>query len=97
MLSEVILKIRNCRYCNRDLTPQSISNTNQKALADICNSTKCQNIAKNACNKLLPCGHSCLGLKNDITCLPCMNETCSKDIPEMAAQRSKDYCRLCST
>lgn len=97
MLSEIILKIRNCRYCNRELNEQTICNTTQKAIADICNSPKCQNTVKNACNKLLACGHPCLGLKNDVTCLPCMNQSCSKDKQEMVSQRSKDYCRLCST
>lgn len=96
MLSQVASKYRNCRYCNKELTIKNLSQNAQKALVDVCNSTKCQKQAKEACNKMLACGHPCPGLRNDL-CMPCLNQACCRDKADMTGQKGKDYCKLCST
>ena len=48
----------------------------------------------NKCNKTLFCGHNCNGFKDEITCLPCLDEKCQK--PDSAVNLST-ICVLCQS
>jgi E3 ubiquitin-protein ligase MYCBP2 len=61
-----------CRYCDNPITEKNINKSNIAAHSDICSSKDCQDIAKGACNKTLPCSHPCSGVKDEKKCLPCL-------------------------
>jgi E3 ubiquitin-protein ligase MYCBP2 len=54
-----------------------------KGLQDICEEKECQQKAANACQKVLPCNHSCGGYKDEAKCLECFTENCG-EINEIA-------------
>lgn len=45
----------------------------------------------------MPCGHACLGCKEEIQCLPCLNEDCAKNSKVGLTQNEDDYCNICFT
>lgn len=53
-----------------------------------------QEHARNACNKLHPCGHMCGGIKGETVCLPCLHG-CSSN-PTLK-QDADDMCMICFT
>lgn len=74
-----------CRFCDEEL-----KNGDNKEL-QVCKNEECQNKLKICCNKKLPCGHYCIGLKDDTECIECHNEECvnEDDIND------NDYCSIC--
>ena len=50
---------------------------------------------KSACTKMLECGHACCGFRGEASCLPCLNEKCCEDNPELIGQKGDDYCSIC--
>lgn len=74
---------RKCRYCDEPITEKNARLSAPKALSDICNAKECQELAKGACDKILECGHSCYGSKGEKKCLPCLNEKCAEENPEL--------------
>ncbi|XP_035719406.1 E3 ubiquitin-protein ligase MYCBP2-like isoform X2 [Vespa mandarinia] len=77
-----------CRFCG------TTGNTGLLAIGNICADHDCQEHAKNACNKVHPCGHICGGVKNEKTCLPCLHR-CSADSD--LKQDADDMCMICFT
>jgi len=53
-----------------------------------------QEHARNACNKLHPCGHMCGGIKGEVVCLPCLHGCSSK---LALKQDADDMCMICFT
>ncbi|XP_021915277.1 E3 ubiquitin-protein ligase MYCBP2-like, partial [Zootermopsis nevadensis] len=53
-----------------------------------------QEHARNACNKLHPCGHMCGGIKGEAVCLPCLHGCSAK--PTLK-QDADDMCMICFT
>ena len=53
-----------------------------------------QEHARNACNKLHPCGHMCGGIKGEGVCLPCLHGCSSK---LALKQDADDMCMICFT
>jgi hypothetical protein len=49
-----------------------------------------------ACDKLLPCGHYCGGLRDDTVCLPCLHGCVSTDAV-LLLQDADDMCMICFT
>lgn len=43
-----------------------------RAFDDVCDSKECELKIKNACSKILKCGHSCNGFIKEKKCLPCL-------------------------
>jgi len=82
-----------CRFCEAAI-PQ-VNNQNG-ALANVCDSEECQKLKINCCGKTLACGHACLGCKEEIKCLPCLNEDCVKNTVELT-QNEDDFCGICWT
>lgn len=52
--------------------------------------------AKNACAKMLACGHQCGGIKNEEDCLPCLHG-CHAAGQVTLKQDADDMCMICFT
>lgn len=46
------------------------------AFKEVCRSPDCIDLMGKSCDKILICGHPCCGIKNEKTCLPCLNPEC---------------------
>lgn len=57
----IILWFRKCRYCHNVLPKGYMSETGIKTFDDICDSDECTSLTKEACSKMLACGHPCYG------------------------------------
>eukprot|EP00825_Cyclidium_porcatum_P039779 TRINITY_DN4898_c0_g1_i1.p1 TRINITY_DN4898_c0_g1~~TRINITY_DN4898_c0_g1_i1.p1 ORF type:complete len:436 (-),score=56.00 TRINITY_DN4898_c0_g1_i1:71-1378(-) len=86
------LKARHCRFCDKQI--QKIDETKPQALQDLCEEPDCIERSTLVCTKILPCGHSCCGLKNETTCPPCFLEKC-KEKNQLQQQGEDDYCNIC--
>lgn len=65
---------------------------------DVCNKQECVDNMNKACDKILPCGHSCYGFRGETKCLPCLNEDCVKKNPQLTLEaKDDDYCPICYT
>ncbi|CAD5232657.1 unnamed protein product [Bursaphelenchus xylophilus] len=74
-----------CRFCQNPLKPDETK-------TGVCGYNECQDMLKDACMKILPCGHWCPGISGEKECLPCF--TCpSSD----SKQDSDDLCVICFT
>ena len=49
---------------------------------------------RNACTKLLSCGHWCGGVRGETECLPCLQH-CARDV--QLKQDADDMCMICFT
>ncbi|KAI6189442.1 RCR-type E3 ubiquitin transferase [Aphelenchoides bicaudatus] len=76
----------NCRFCTNPL--KSDTDIHQ----GVCTYSECQELLKDACKKLLPCGHFCSGILNETKCLPCF--TCPSTDNK---QDGDDLCVICFT
>ncbi|XP_063236464.1 E3 ubiquitin-protein ligase MYCBP2 isoform X2 [Bacillus rossius redtenbacheri] len=77
-----------CRFCG------ATGSSGLLAIGNICADQECQEHARHACSKLLPCGHVCGGIKGESPCLPCLHG-CSAD-PGLK-QDADDMCMICFT
>ncbi|KAL6054132.1 E3 ubiquitin-protein ligase highwire [Balamuthia mandrillaris] len=57
-----------------------------------CNSVECQLKNRASCRRLLPCNHPCGGIRDESSCLDCLQPSCQRD---PSAQRADDYCVIC--
>lgn len=44
---------------------------------------------------MLPCGHACRGFAGEKKCMPCLDEKCCAENPELLGQKGDDYCPIC--
>jgi len=59
----------------------------------VCTAPECIERRGNSCDKKLPCGHLCHGVKGEMVCLPCMDPSCkNEDDPGL-----EDFCNICWT
>lgn len=66
-----LVQLKHCRFCGNSLeTPQELLNA-------VCAHEDCTQFLDVACDKVLPCGHYCGGIKGEESCLPCL--TCHSD------------------
>jgi hypothetical protein len=53
---------------------------------------------RKTCDKVHACGHPCCGFVNEAQCLPCLDEKCVKDNPDLTLGKHGDeYCGICYT
>eukprot|EP01113_Clastostelium_recurvatum_P028125 TRINITY_DN3404_c0_g1_i3.p1 TRINITY_DN3404_c0_g1~~TRINITY_DN3404_c0_g1_i3.p1 ORF type:complete len:759 (-),score=94.38 TRINITY_DN3404_c0_g1_i3:10-2286(-) len=45
--------------------------------ATVCSGLECQAKAERACTRILPCGHSCCGVRDEEACLACLDPACA--------------------
>jgi E3 ubiquitin-protein ligase MYCBP2 len=87
-----------CRFCGRQ------SSAEMPVLDSVCSDSDCIAFSHAACSKVLPCGHFCGGIVDEVECLPCLNG-CSSTIMSTAVSRSvaelrqdaDDMCMICFT
>ncbi|KAE9549406.1 hypothetical protein FO519_007385 [Halicephalobus sp. NKZ332] len=72
-----------CRFCSNKLSTD-------ETLLGICSHVDCIQLASEACNKILSCGHFCGGIKDEENCLPCF--ICEKS---ESKQDTDDLCVIC--
>lgn len=77
-----------CRFCDTSGASELLG------LGFVCDDPDCQERAKNACRKSLPCGHMCGGVKEEKEHLPCLHG-CQKDAN--LKQDGEDMCMVCYT
>uniref|UniRef100_A0A915PSJ6 RCR-type E3 ubiquitin transferase n=1 Tax=Setaria digitata TaxID=48799 RepID=A0A915PSJ6_9BILA len=74
-----------CRFCTAPLRPDQL-------IDGLCDHEECRHLATFACQRQLPCGHICGGIRDEDACLPCMH--CRK--PDIK-QDADDLCVICFT
>lgn len=67
------------------------------AFRDVCRKGDCFNIMQKSCDKVLPCGHPCLGSVGETQCMPCLEPECiAKMSGPMKPTVDKDeFCSIC--
>ncbi|CAD5224052.1 unnamed protein product [Bursaphelenchus okinawaensis] len=80
------MKSSKCRFC------QNLLKSATEVKTGTCNYTECQEMLRNACTKVLPCGHWCSGINGEKECLPCF--TCPNN---ESKQDADDLCVICFT
>ncbi|XP_062580615.1 E3 ubiquitin-protein ligase MYCBP2-like [Saccostrea cucullata] len=78
-----------CRFCG------TTSKTGVLAVGNVCSDPECQEHAKNACQKVLACGHQCGGIANEEECLPCLHNC--PPYQDKLKQDADDMCMICFT
>eukprot|EP01084_Bolivina_argentea_P250100 418904_1 len=85
-----------CRYCSTVLSESNrVQNPVSKALSNVCINKVCFEKMKVSSDKTLPCGHLCLGVRNEPTDCPCLIPDC----PQRCAQVNmfaNDMCAICT-
>ena len=76
-----------CRFCNTSGASEMLG------LGFVCDDPDCQERAKNACRKSLPCGHMCGGVKDEKEHLPCLHGCQESELK----QDGDDMCMVCYT
>jgi len=92
---------KHCRFCGSTVEGASGSGIkgpqfggDQTNAPFHCEATECVKKAAKACHRLHPCGHPCLGIKDEIKCLPCLEPECVQKGGE-EVQKSTDLCCIC--
>lgn len=91
----VIRGSERCRFCSEDLS--DVNTTELSLSQNCCNSEVCLDTLQKVCSKILVCGHSCNGLKDEQNCLPCLNSSCSSFKSLKTRQDKDDICNVCWT
>uniref|UniRef100_A0A8C9U137 RCR-type E3 ubiquitin transferase n=1 Tax=Scleropages formosus TaxID=113540 RepID=A0A8C9U137_SCLFO len=78
-----------CRFCG------TRSSVELSAVGSVCSDADCQEYAKLACRRTHPCGHPCGGVKDELSCLPCLHG-CDKSTTCLK-QDADDMCMVCFT
>ncbi|CAH0716569.1 unnamed protein product, partial [Brenthis ino] len=77
-----------CRFCG------ARGNSGLLAIGNVCADQQCQEHGREACNRVLGCGHSCGGVRGERTCLPCLFGCAGG---ESLRQDADDMCMICFT
>ncbi|XP_041987793.1 E3 ubiquitin-protein ligase highwire [Aricia agestis] len=76
-----------CRFCG------ARGNTGLLAIGNVCADQQCQEHGREACARVLTCGHVCGGVRGERACLPCLFG-CGAD---SLRQDADDMCMICFT
>ena len=79
----------SCRFCG------TTANTSLLAIGSVCTDPECLERSDVVCDKTLPCGHPCCGVKDEEKCLPCLYG-CAGDDSKLK-QDAEDMCMMCYT
>lgn len=86
-----------CRFCRTVLTESNrVQNPVSKALANVCTNKPCFEKMKVSSDKVLSCGHLCLGVRNEPTDCPCLFPECPERSEQVNATTT-DYCDICKS
>ncbi|XP_063837952.1 E3 ubiquitin-protein ligase highwire-like [Ostrinia nubilalis] len=82
-----------CRFCG------ARGSTGLLAIGNVCADQQCQEHGREACNRVLNCGHMCGGVRCEPLCLPCLAGCgagrCAENAP--LRQDADDMCMICFT
>ena len=68
---------RKCRFCGDVLANQEeVKGAAAGNFDDVCLKAECQDMVRENCDKILPCGHPCRGFFGERECLPCLKPEC---------------------
>ena len=84
----------SCRFCG------TANSSGMLAIGNVCGDPECQERAKNVCQKTLPCGHLCCGVRDEAKCLPCLQGCKPREGDENTPplkQDADDMCMICYT
>jgi len=56
-----------------------------------------QEFGRTACDRILPCGHLCGGVKDEKKCLPCLHTCLDSNGKNDLKQDGEDMCMICFT
>eukprot|EP00347_Sterkiella_histriomuscorum_P011559 403371993 len=94
------LDTRVCRFCRNviGLNKQQLYQNNL-AFEEACNSDLCNKLLQASCDKIhKDCGHPCCGTKKEVTCLPCLNQTCVNLNQDLTfGVNQQECCSICYT
>ena len=79
-----------CRFCQSEV-PDGVLEV--AGIERVCGSDECCKRAQSACTKMLDCGHACGGIRDEETCLPCLQ--CA-DVDGLFVD-ADDFCSICWT
>eukprot|EP01065_Artemidia_motanka_P006879 TRINITY_DN13368_c0_g1_i1.p1 TRINITY_DN13368_c0_g1~~TRINITY_DN13368_c0_g1_i1.p1 ORF type:complete len:659 (+),score=186.94 TRINITY_DN13368_c0_g1_i1:93-2069(+) len=72
-----------CRFCDE-----------QRATGElVCGSAECAQKSRDICQKTLPCGHLCGGVRDEVACPPCLHSDCASS----GVRTGSDWCSICYT
>ncbi|KAL0852363.1 hypothetical protein ABMA28_000563 [Loxostege sticticalis] len=82
-----------CRFCG------ARGSTGLLAIGNVCADQQCQEHGREACNRVLNCGHMCGGVRCEPLCLPCLFGCGAGRAPDAAPLRqdADDMCMICFT
>ncbi len=75
-----VFSAASCRFCFAPLPEDRGVISILDSLAECCGSADCTELAHLLCNKPLPCGHRCCGVRGETECLPCLQQ-CQQGCP----------------
>ncbi|XP_069365103.1 E3 ubiquitin-protein ligase MYCBP2 isoform X3 [Maniola hyperantus] len=77
-----------CRFCG------ARGNSGLLAIGNVCADQQCQEHGREACSRVLGCGHACGGVRGERSCLPCLFGCAGA---ESLRQDADDMCMICFT
>ncbi|XP_061382096.1 E3 ubiquitin-protein ligase MYCBP2 isoform X5 [Danaus plexippus] len=77
-----------CRFCG------ARGNSGLLAIGNVCADQQCQEHGREACSRVLVCGHACGGVRGERSCLPCLFGCAGA---EALRQDADDMCMICFT
>ncbi|XP_045784545.1 E3 ubiquitin-protein ligase MYCBP2 [Maniola jurtina] len=77
-----------CRFCG------ARGNSGLLAIGNVCADQQCQEHGREACSRVLGCGHPCGGVRGERSCLPCLFGCAGA---ESLRQDADDMCMVCFT
>jgi E3 ubiquitin-protein ligase MYCBP2 len=80
------LRARECRFCGVRLEDAKPDASAPPAFRDVCSGAECREKLARSCDKMLPCGCPCQGVRGESECLPCLRHE---------LQCGDDYCPVC--
>lgn len=90
----------NCRFCQISLETNGSAPplcTPCPALAHVCADEECVGKRELSCQRMLPCGHPCGGVRGESTCLPCLYGCGGGGEEDAMRPEAEDLCRICWT
>jgi hypothetical protein len=85
---------KECRVCEEELNAENTAPASD-AIPAYCNDENCDQMRDMSCTKILPCGHTCNGVKDEEECLPCLRPECAQKLSLRGD--SDSLCSICYT
>lgn len=88
-----VVSQEHCRFCGAPAQADLL------LPGAVCSQSECMEFARNACSRVLPCGHLCGGIRDESQCLPCLHGCRPTDDENVKTstlrQDGDDMCMIC--